>query len=171
MKGRVEAGHLGQPREARRQCIDCRQIVRLVQRRQRYQRAQVLQDLRIDEPRRDAGNTPMRHAMPCRRQSIGSEMRLDPFEEMREQLIVRRVRVPGPIRKTMTEAVLRRKMRSGADAFDFTMDGAAQRLDGAPGEQRKLDAGRSCIDDQQTRGGALPVGRRSRHGSGLSQVD
>ena len=68
----------------------------------------------------------MRHTMPSRRQSIRSEMTVDPGDQMLEQVFVRGVRIPSMIGKALSGEVIHKKMRRSSDVFDFTVGNAFQ---------------------------------------------
>jgi len=70
VKGGVEAGDLGQVRPQRRQGADRRQVVRLVQRRQRHQGRQFLDHGRRDQGRAGEAHPAVHDAMPGRDQPL-----------------------------------------------------------------------------------------------------
>src|SRR5450755_3744752 len=135
VKGGIEADHLRESRVPHRQRFDRCKIMRLVQRCQGYQRPQIRQHTAGDELWRNVGKTTMRHAMSRCRQSIRSQMSLDPGDQVSEQVLVRCARIPSMVGKPLTVIVFRKKMWSSADAFNFTVSDAMQHLAGLACEQ------------------------------------
>src|SRR6476660_3504462 len=81
MEARVETRdlrHTGKPLGYR---IDCREVVRLVQRRQWYQRPQVLHDLGRDDRRSGVPRAAMDYAMPNAQHSRTLEAGAEPGSE------------------------------------------------------------------------------------------
>ena len=161
MKAGVEAGDLryaGNPFPHR---LHCREVIGLMQRCERDERAKVLEDLRRDDGRagvtRTAVNDTMTHttdggAAEVLSQPVGDEA--DRCPAIPDGAVQRSIgqRLPGP--------VLRRESRARADARYLAACFELPRCGVGPSEHGELQARRAGIDDDRV----LAHGRDSRTG-------
>ena len=117
----VEAGDLGHLRLARADLADRRQIVRLVQRRQRHQPLEPLQHRVVHQDRRVEVRAAMDDPVADRARGAAEpaeQPRLEPVERRAHvRYLARRVRL---VDQDRAGGVLGREMRPGADALELT---------------------------------------------------
>ena len=118
----VEAGDLRQLRRALQQRADRREVVRLVQRRERHELLELRHDRGVDADRRGVVGAAVDDAMADRGEPVVRAVRrLQPVEDVRERAVVAelRARLPALLAGGLAGGVLRDEARRGVDALDL----------------------------------------------------
>ena len=151
VKGRVEAGHLGDVRVAAANLPDRGQIVGLMQRGQRDKTVEIGQDGIVHPHRGRIVGTAMDHPMPDRQWPDAAQASHQPIVELPQsrRAVLDLGRLEPRVDQARTRGVDGRQMRPGADAFELTLEGEFQPGPGRDMEQLELDARRAGIDDQE----------------------
>ena len=149
MERSVEACDLRQPGRHGGDGTDRREIVWLVQRRQRTQRLQLVQHGIIDKRCVSKSSPAMEHAMPDRERLFTAKMRPHPVYEKAEQgLVVRLVPArPGLFCDDPAVRIFGDQVRHRADALDLPIQQQRRFLFVLRGIARELYAGRPRVDD------------------------
>ena len=143
MERGIEAGHLRQVGPAPEEHPDRREIVRLMQRRERHELLELRHDRGVHPHRRRVLGAAVDDPMADRRETVsGAVRRLQPVEDVRERAIVShlRARFPALLACRFPGGVLRDETGRGVDALDLPA-GDQRKFRAALGKQRELDAG------------------------------
>jgi len=149
MEARVEAGDLRHPRKALEDRFDRRQVRRLVKRRQRFQRPQILQDLRRDHhgagvPRPSVDDA-MADAEDPAAAEVGTEPggqgveRAPPVSDRADRLVMG---------EDLPRAVLRGQTGRGSYPLDLALRLQAPALAFRPAVDAELDARGAGVEDE-----------------------
>src|SRR6187399_1698271 len=150
MKRRVEAGDLRDARKAFRDGIDCREIVRLMQRRERHQLAQMVEDIAGHAHGRRKACTSMHDAMTDAENRRTLVLPAQPGRERVERSAsVAHRGTQRLLANRCSALVLRHESRRRADAFDLAARGQAPRLGGRSLIDAELQARRACVQHQR----------------------
>ena len=155
MEAGVETGHLRQVRPGRGDRTDRRQVVRLVQWRERDERGERRQDRLGHQHRAVEPRPAMHHPMADGAQRRPSSWRADEAEQGAEQVLVRAALREAPVHQRRPRGVVGEEPRRAADPLDLAMRGARQPIPLAGREQRELDGGGAGVERQD---------RAARHG-------
>ena len=170
MERGVEARDLRQIRYGVEQRADGREIVRLVQRRERIQALEVGKDVGIDADGRRIREAAVHDAMADGAQRMIAEVLADERDDMRERSIMseRGAVGPSPLAQSFAARIEGFEARRRIDLFDLPVVQPSE-IAAALGEQRELDARRAGVDDGDriAHGGpgppmAAPQGARSK---------
>jgi hypothetical protein len=149
MKGGIEASHLRQFPTARPDRPDRRQIVRLMERGQRYQAREPIENGVIDQRRLGEIGAAMGHAVADSRGQRTAQLLLQPGDGLvqRGRYVCDRARGPSAVDQGLPVLALCQQMRVRADAIDLPLQ-APHKSVAANGEQLKLDARAAGVEDQ-----------------------
>ena len=163
MKRRVETGHLRQSGPARGDRPDRREVVGLVERRERHESFEAVEKFGRHAFGQNMDLAAMNHPMPDPGQGRAAQMGFGPIDHGLEDHVERGVRInpglfidhrPGPVPPV--------EARRKPDRFDLAVQHRGQDASGQ-GEQRDLQTGGSGVDGQKRRGHAIrrptPPGR------------
>jgi hypothetical protein len=149
MESGIEAGDLRQLWRGCQQAADRREVVRLVQRRQRHELLEHGKNLFIDPDRRRIGQATVYDAVSDRTQLMFAALRAQVSDQVFERTGMPELRAVGPrlAFELVAVGILGLEARLGKERFDLT---AQHRLERAvPGEEnRELDARRACVEYQ-----------------------
>ena len=159
MERGIEAGDLRDVGRRRGDERDGREIVRLVQRRQRHQRLERGHDARIDPDRRGEFGAAVDDAMAEREHgTAGQELAPELQDLVGGALVIELALGPAALGDGRARGVGCRKMGGESDILDLSVK--QQRAVAARLIERELDAGRAGVEDGDAAGhGALPLRR------------
>src|SRR5215813_569364 len=148
MEGRVEAGDLRHLRRDGSDSPDGGDVVRLVQRRERYQLLKMGHHLLIDNDRLGIDHSAVHDAVSYAVKSrFAADMVRQPAVNGRDSGAVV-LAGDGLVRDTAALRIGNLQPRRCADTLDLPVQVRRKRLVGARVEHRELDAGRPGIDDE-----------------------
>jgi hypothetical protein len=158
VEGGIEADDLGQFRVQLRDSGDGRQIVGLMQRHQRNETAQLVDDGRIDTDRAGKKRSTMYHPMSGSDRGMVWELALDPAQERGDCVLMGGALCHIPIGQRLFRVFLGDEMHAMADAIEVAV---AEKPFGTRScmclKWREFDVGRAGVQDQD--GAAYDVAR------------
>ncbi len=167
MEGSVEAGHLRHAGQRGGQCVDAGQVVGLVQRRQRYEAAQGIDDGGIQHDGSRELLCAMNHAMADTANLPAGFVLLQPASQKTQGRLVLDIRRAFEFKIAILQrapvGVDRLEMRAlatgAADAVNLAHQLRLLRDRRVPGKQGELDRGRAGVESKD---GVLHAAARSR---------
>ena len=146
VEGGIEASNLRQVRRRSGDILDRREIVRLVEWRERHQRGQRGHDIGIDPDRCGEGRAAMHHAMAESLHRPAAQKFPSELQDLRGgRLVVERRLAPLALRHDRPLVIGRAQMRRQADLLDLPVK--QRRAFARRVVERELDAGRSSVQD------------------------
>src|SRR2546425_4015661 len=150
MEGGVEACDLRQLGPELRERLDGREVVGLVERRERNERFELLQDVGRHADGSGVLDAPVNHTVPRGDHGRLRRARLDPGEDRAERVVMADRRPPGLVREPGAGRIMRDEVGARAQTVDLAAEAPRERRRSLTDfEHRELDRRRARVDDEQ----------------------